>query len=88
MKAFTIFAAAVAFATGALAGAQVPAVQLTQAQAEEIVNKYKSVLEGVNYNDWTPEETTNNVVAENYIEKSDSILSIISANSTVSTFPS
>jgi hypothetical protein len=57
---------------------------LTQWQAEDIVNKFKSVLEGVSYKGKTPLETTKEVVAENYIEYSDSIQSIISFNNTVS----
>jgi hypothetical protein len=57
---------------------------LTQTKAEEIVNKFKSVLEGVDYKGKTPFQTTQDVVAENYIEYSDSIQSLISLNNTVS----
>jgi hypothetical protein len=60
---------------------------LTQWQAEDIVNKFKSILEGVSYKGKTPLETTKEVVAENYIEYSDSIQSIISLNNTVSLSP-
>jgi hypothetical protein len=56
---------------------------LTQWQAEDIVNKYKSILEGVSYKGKTPLETSKDIVANNYIEYSDSIQSIISLNNTV-----
>ena len=87
MKAFNVLVTAVAFATGALAApaaSTLPAPLLLQPQAEEIVNKYISILEQKNYRGQTPEETNDEIIAPDYIVRSDSILSLISPNSTVS----
>jgi len=88
---FSIVAAVCTFAVGAIAGAQVPGgygrpappACLDQAKAEEIVNKFKSVLQNQTFEGLAPYDTTLSVLAEDYVEKSDSILSLISPNSTL-----
>lgn len=88
---FSIIAAICTFTVGAFAGAHVPGGWsgaskpcLDQAKAEEIVNKFKSVLQNQTFEGLAPYDTTLSVLAEDYVEKSDSILSLISVNSTVS----
>jgi hypothetical protein len=49
---------------------------LSTGQATTIVNKFISILEGVDYNGQIPNITAKQVVAKNYIEYSDSILSL------------
>ena len=49
---------------------------LTDSKANTIVAKFQSVLEGVDYNGQSPNITAKQVVAKNYIEYSDSILSL------------
>ena len=49
---------------------------LTSAQAEVIVDKFLSILEGVNYHGQSPNITAKQIVAEDYVEYSDSILSL------------
>lgn len=52
---------------------------LTTHQATTIVNKFISILEGVDYNGQIPNITAEQVVASNYVEYSDSILSLENA---------
>ena len=49
---------------------------LSTSQATTIVNKFISILEGVDYNGQIPNVTAVQVVAKNYVEYSDSILSL------------
>jgi hypothetical protein len=49
---------------------------LTDEQANTIVAKYASILEGVEYQGQSPNVTAEQVVAKNYVEYSDSILSL------------
>ena len=49
---------------------------LTDEQANKIVAKFASILEGVDYQGQSPNVTAKQVVAKNYVEYSDSILSL------------
>lgn len=49
---------------------------LSYYEAETIVNKFISILENVDYKGQSPAVTAKQVVAEDYIEYSDSILSL------------
>ena len=80
----TIFASALALATSASAAAIAnPTFSLPQfcpclpdSQASTIVAKFVSILEGVEYQGQSPNVTASQVVAPNYVEYSDSILSL------------
>lgn len=82
----TFFASALALATSASAAAIAnpePGLSLpqfcpclTDYQATTIVNKFVSILEGVEYQGQSPNVTAQQVVAPNYVEYSDSILSL------------
>ncbi|KAH9826053.1 hypothetical protein Tdes44962_MAKER03836 [Teratosphaeria destructans] len=78
MKAHSI-ASTLAFTTAAFAGhdnvVQYPGI-LTQWQANTIVGKYSAVLQGQGYDGMTISQTAASVVAPNYVEISDSILSL------------
>lgn len=78
---FTVVAAIAAFAASAAAAPEVATEKrwfgcLNQWQAETIVNKYISILEGSDYNGQSPNVTADQIIAEDYTEYSDSILSL------------
>jgi hypothetical protein len=85
MRTTTTFAAAAAFASAVVAspyakpsnGEQPYPFTLTQWQASDIVNAFKSVLEGVSYNGMSINQTAKKYVAADYTEISDSIGSLI-----------
>lgn len=80
---FTLLASAFALAGYAAAATPYP-FPLLQFQADDIVNKYKSVLENVTYNGQSPAVTAAQVVSPDYHEISDSINSLISKDLPVS----
>jgi hypothetical protein len=57
---------------------------LSQEQANDIVHGYQSVLQNQTYNGMLPTATAQKYVAADYKEYSDSVLSLISRNNTVS----
>lgn len=44
--------------------------------AQQIVNQYSSILQNQSYNGQSPQATAQQIIASNYIEYSDSILSL------------
>lgn len=77
MKYTTIFAAFVAAASAAATpGKRWGDGCLTSSEANTIVAKFASVLEAVDYNGQIPNVTAVQVLAPNYVEYSDSILSL------------
>lgn len=49
---------------------------LLPSKAQAIVNKYISILQNQTYNGQSPVATANQIIASNYVEYSDSILSL------------
>jgi len=78
---FTVVAAVAALASS-VAGAPGVATEkrwfgcLNQWQAETIVNKYISIMEGADYKGQSPNVTADQIIAKDYTEYSDSILSL------------
>jgi hypothetical protein len=60
---------------------------LTSGEANTIVAKFASILEGVHYHGQIPNITAKQVVAKNYVEYSDSILSLEQAPVCLYCFP-
>lgn len=74
MKLITILASLAAIGTASAAPAE--KFCLSDDQASVIVSKFASVLEGASYQGQNPNKTALQVVARNYVEYSDSILSL------------
>ncbi|QIX01270.1 hypothetical protein AMS68_006787 [Peltaster fructicola] len=77
-----IAAAALAFAGSAFAAADYEC-WLSQDDAEDIVGYYSSILQNVTYNGHTAVENYKIALAEDYVEYSDSIQSLVSKNNTL-----
>lgn len=80
----TFLTTVVALIGAAVADAPPYSGRLNQCQAEVIVDQYKSILANATYNGQDPIVTASQVIAPNYHEYSDSVLSLMNKTLPVS----